>query len=230
MIHDKKEFGIGLALMAAFFAALAAIFSPLLADGKNALDYLDGTFNSISKDSAYYIPAAIQRARRHDGTMVTLTIKAADDQQAGRTEKLFATAGATVAREGVALTISGDLGKMLAAVLADSDLMFRNDGAAVSGKYGGYEEKRVLYDWHKALASVNKELNKQEKFKEAKTVREVQTKAVEPAYNYYGVEAVPMRDMIWVAVAALVGYVLYTIWYGYAILFLFEGWGLKLTH
>jgi len=53
---------------------------------------------------------------------------------------------------------------------------------------------------------------------------------VEPAYNYYGVEAVPMGNMIWVALAALVGYVLYTIWYGYAILFLFEGWGLKLTH
>jgi hypothetical protein len=36
--------------------------------------------------------------------------------------------------------------------------------------------------------------------------------------------------MVWVSLAALVGYVLYTIWYGFAILFLFEGWGLKLSH
>lgn len=229
MIHDRKEFSIGLVLMAVFLAALVAIFSPLFADGKNALDYLDGTFNSISKDSAYYIPGAIKKASQHDGTTVTLSIKAADDSQATRTEKLFAAAGATVTRDGAKLVISGDLGKMLAGVLADSNLMFRNDGAAVSGKYG-YEEKRVLYDWHKSLTAMIQELNRQERFKEAKTVRDIQTKAVEPAYNYYGVEAVPMRNMIWVALAALVGYVLYTIWYGYAILYLFEGWGLKLTH
>ena len=229
MIHDKKEFGIGLALMAVFLATLAAIFSPLLEGGKNTLDYLDGTFNSVSKHSAYYIPAVAEKAKRHEGTTVTLSIKAADDSQAARTEKLFATAGATVVREGAKLTVSGDLGRMLAGVLADADHMFRNNGTAVSGKYG-YEEKRVLYDWHKALGAMTKDLNKQEKFKEAKTVRDIQTKAVEPAYNYYGIEAVPMGNMIWVALAALVGYVLYTIWYGYAILFLFEGWGLRLTH
>lgn len=229
MIHDKKEFGIGLALTVAFLATLVAIFSPLLEGGKNALDYLDGTFNSVSKHSAYYIPAAVEKAKQHEGTTVTLSIKAANDSQAARTEKLFATAGATVAREGAKLTISGDLGRMLAGVLADADHMFHNDGAAVSGKYG-YEEKRVLYDWHKALGAVTKDLNKQEKFREAKTVRDVQTKAVEPAYNYFGVKAIPMSSMLWVALGALVGYVLYTIWYGYAILFLFEGWGLKLTH
>lgn len=229
MIHDTKEFGIGLALITGFLVALFAIFSPLLEDGKNVLDYLDGTFNSISKESAYYIPGAIEKARKHDGMDVTLSIKAADDLQAARMEKLFVTAGVTVARDSAELNVSGDLGRMLAAVLADSDLMFRNEGAAVFSKYG-YEEKRVLYDWHKALAAMTKDLNKQKKFKEAKTVHDIQTKAVEPAYNYYGVKAIPMRSMIWVALGALVGYVLYTIWYGYAILFLFEGWGLKLNH
>jgi hypothetical protein len=229
MIHDKKEFGIGLAFMAGFLLALSAIFSPLFAGGKNTLDYLDGMFNSISKDSAYYIPNITEKARKHDGTVVTLSLKAADDQQAARMQKLFATAGASVAMEGATLSVSGDLGRMLAAVLADADLMFKNDGAAVSGKYG-FEEKRVLYDWHQALTAMTKDLNKQEKFKEAGTLRNVQTKAVEPAYNYYGVQAIPMRSMFWVALAALAGYVLYTIWYGFAILFMFEGWGLRLDH
>jgi hypothetical protein len=118
---------------------------------------------------------------------------------------------------------------MLTAVLADSDFMFKNEGATVSGKYG-IEEKRVLYDWHMALGAMTKDLNKQEKFKEAKTARDIQTKAVEPAYNYYGIKAIPMSNMIRVSLSALVGYVLYTIWYGFAILFLFEGWGLKLNH
>jgi len=229
MIHDKKEFGIGLALLAGFFLALAAIFSPLFEGERNTLDYLDGVFNSISKDSAYYIPNVAEKARKHDGTVVALNLKAADDQQAARMEKLFATTGASVARDGEKLSVSGDLGKMLGVVLADADLMYRNDGATVSGKYG-YEGKRVLYDWHQALSAMTKDLNKQEKFKEAKSSRDVQTKAVEPAYNYYGVKAIPMSSMVWVSLAALVGYVLYTIWYGFAILYLFEGWGLKLSH
>jgi hypothetical protein len=229
MINDTKEFGIGLALITGFFVALFAIFSPLFEGGKNALDYLDGTFNSVSKDSAYYIPGITERARKHDGTAVTLSIKAADDKQAARMAKLFTTAGASVALDSAQLSISGDLGKILAAVLADADLMFKNEGATVSGKYG-IEEKRVLHDWHMALAAMNKDLNKQEKFKEAKTVRDIQTKAVEPAYNYYGIKAIPMSSMIWVSLSALLGYVFYTIWYGFAILFLFEGWGLKLNH
>lgn len=229
MIHDKKEFGIGAALLAGFILALLAIFSPLIEGGRNTLDYLDGMFNSISKDSAYYIPAVSATARALDGNRVALNLKAADAQQAERMARLLTAAGAAVTTDGVKLAVSGDLGKMIGAALTDADLMFKNDGQAVSTKYG-VEEKRVLYDWHQALAAMGNDLNKQTKFKEAKILRDVQTKAVEPAYNYYGIEAVPMSSMIWVALAALVGYVLYTIWYGFAILFLFEGWGIKLGH
>lgn len=228
-IHDKKEFGLGLALLVGFFLALFAIFSPLHEGGRNTLDYLDGVFNAISKNSAYYIPGVAEKAKQHEGSAVALTVKAADPAQAARMAKLFTAAGASVASEDGMLKVSGDLGKLLAASLADADLMFKNDGAAVSAKYAE-EGRRVLHDWHQALSAMTKDLNKQEKFTEAKTLRDVQTKAVEPAYNYYGVEAVPMSSMIWVALAALVGYVLYTIWYGFAILFLFEGWGLKLEH
>jgi hypothetical protein len=229
MIHDKREFGIGLALIAVFFVVLFAIFSPLFEGGRNSLDYLDSTFNSISKDSAYYIPAVAEKARKYDGTSVGLSLKAADAGQAGRMKTLLSAAEATVTVDGAKLNVSGDLGKMLGTVLADADLMFRNEGATVAGKYG-FDERRVLYDWHQALSAMTKDLNRQGQFKEAKMLREVQTKAVEPAYNYYGIKAVPMSSMIWIAVAALIGYVVYTIWYGYAILFLFEGWGLRLKH
>jgi hypothetical protein len=143
--------------------------------------------------------------------------------------KLLASAGASVALDGGKLNVSGDFGRMLEAVLADADLMFKNEGAVVAAKYG-FDERRVLYDWHQALSTMTKDLNRQGKFKEGKMLREVQTKAIEPAYNYYGIQAVPMTSMIWIAMAALIGYVVYTIWYGYAILFLFEGWGIRLKH
>jgi hypothetical protein len=229
MIRDKKEFGLGLLLIAVFLAVLVLIFAPLHAGGRNTLDYLDSTFNSISKASAYYIPAVAAKTGAYDGVDVTVNLKAVDAAQAARMNTLLAAAGGEVAADGARLKVTADLGRVLHAVLADADLMFRNDGAAVAGKYG-FDERRVLYDWHQTLAAISKDLTRQERFKEAKILREIQSKAVEPAYNYYQIEAVPMSDMIWVAVAALIGYVLYTVWYGFAVMFLFEGWGLRLKH
>lgn len=229
MIHDKKEFGIGVALLTVFFVALTAIFMPVFEGGKNTLDYMDGVFNSISKYSAYYIPDVAKKARKHDGAQVTVAVMAADDAQAARMETLFTAAGATVARDGAKLSVTTDLGRLLGAALADADLMYKNAGDTVAGKYG-FDGRRALFDWHRALTAMTKDLNKQENFAAAKTLRDVQTKALEPAYNYYGVEAVPMAKMLWIALLALAGYVLYTIWYGFGILFLFEGWGLRLEH
>jgi hypothetical protein len=228
VIHDKRQFTIGLVLLAGFLGALALVFRPL-ANGQNTLDYLDGVFNSTSKASAYYIPAARAKAEKLGAAPVVVKIRARTAAQAVQAESLLRAAGATVARDGAALSVSGDLGPVLAAALGDADAMFRNEGAAVAGKYG-FDERRALYAWHVALGDAAKELDRQSKFREAAAVRDAMTKGLEPAYNYYGVTAIAMKDMIWIALAALVGYVLYTVWYGYAILFLFEGWGVKLEH
>jgi hypothetical protein len=229
MIHDKRQFGIGVALMAVFLVGLALIFRPMFENGTNALDYLDGVFNSTSKASAYYIPAAREKARKLGTSPVAVTIRAKGPEQARDLEKLLRAAGATVSVEGAQLSVGGDLAGILSGALADADAMFGNDGAAVSGRYG-LDERRVLFLWHGALGATVKELNRQQKYREAAVVRDAVTKAIEPAYNYYGVTAVAMKDMIWIALAALAGYVVYTVWYGYAILYLFEGWGLKLGH
>ncbi len=229
MIHDKRQFTIGLVLLAAFLGALALVFRPVLPDGGNTLDYLDGVFNSTSKASAYYIPAARAKAERLGPSPIAVKLRARTPEQAVQAEALLRAAGATVARDGAALSVSGDLGRILAGALADADAMFRNEGKLVSGKYG-FDERRALYAWHTALGDAAKELDRQGKFREASATRDAMTKGLEPAYNYYGVTAVAMKDMIWIALAALVGYVLYTVWYGYAILYLFEGWGVKLEH
>jgi hypothetical protein len=229
MIHDKKEFGLGLALMAGFLVVLAVIFMPLFEGGRNTIDYLDNVFNSISKNSAYYIPELGKKAAAHVDKNISLKIKASDEAQAGRMEKLLAQAGASVDRAGAELAISADLGKLLGVTLADADLLFKNDRAALQGKYD-VEARRTGFDWHRMLGAAAKELDRQQLFAESKAMRDVMTKGVEPAYNYFGVQAVPMKDLLWVVLAALVGYVVYTVWYGYAILFLFEGWGLRLEH
>ncbi len=229
MIHHKRQFGLGVALLVPFFAGLVAMFSPLFENGKNALDYLDGVFNSISKDSAYYIPASIEKARKLEGKTVSVQISASDAEQAGQVEKLFGSAGATVKLDGTKLTLSGDLGRILGSAMTDADAMFKNDEASVAGRHG-FDGRRALFTWHVALGETMKDLTRQGRFKEAAAIRDSMTKAIEPAYNYYGVTAVPMKNMMGIALVALIGYVLYTVWYGFAIMFLFEGSGLKLEH
>jgi len=99
----------------------------------------------------------------------------------------------------------------------------------LAGKYG-YEEKRVLYNWWKACAEMDRDLSKQKKFKEAKAVVLMQKKAIECSYNYYKIEPQNIGDRWGTVTFSLLFYVIYTLWYGFAILFMFEGWGLRLGH
>lgn len=232
MIANKKEFGGGLVLMACFWIVFAILLSPVFpGQGKkvNMLDYMDSMYNSISKKSAYYIPAAREKAEPFKGTAIALKIKTDETLSTQRLTTILQKAGAEVQASEKEITVSGDLGSILTAVLADADAMFANDGQAVSSKYG-VEEKQAMFDWYNALKSMEKSLTKQEKFKEAKILYQVRTKTVEPAYNYYGIEAQSIKDKALLVILSLAGYVIYTMWFGFSILFMFEGWGLKLEH
>ncbi len=228
MIAHKKEFYGGLALFVAFFVVLFIIFSPIF-DGKNGMDYLDSLYNSISKGSAYYIPKVKEETDKFIGNKVTVALKMADENQAQQTASLFTQAGATAEVSGAQLNVSGDIGNILANCLTDSDSMYNNDGTTVSNKYG-YNEKQVLYNWHKALKAADKDLKKQKLFKEAKVVALTIKKVVETSYNYYKIEPQKIGDKVGIVIFSLVFYVAYTMWYGFSILFMFEGWGLRLEH
>ena len=58
----------------------------------------------------------------------------------------------------------------------------------------------------------------------------VKTKALEPAYNFYGVQSTPVKDSIFLLAFSLIFYVVYTVWFGFGVLFFFEGLGIRLTH
>jgi hypothetical protein len=61
-------------------------------------------------------------------------------------------------------------------------------------------------------------------------LKETNEKSIEPAYNYYTIEAESPSSKALPILLSLGGYVLYTVWYGFSLLFMFEGWGLKLEH
>ena len=228
MAGNKKEFNIGLAMIVAFVAVLVAMFVPILG-GHNGLEYLDALYNSISKGSAYYIPKVEKEIKAFAGNQIEMNFSMADATQAGQTAKQFNKAGALVNVAGTELKVSGDLGRIMAAMLADADTMYRNDSPALEAKYG-VEGRQALYNWWKSIAGMDKSLKKQKKFKEASALDLVKAKAVETAYNYYGIEAQKISDRWGIVIFSLVFYVVYTLWYGFAIMFMFEGSGMRLEH
>jgi len=228
MIADKKEFFGGLALLMGFMVVLAIIFSPVF-KGQNGLEYLDDLYNSISKGSAYYIPKVKKEIDTFAGTSVSATIAMADDARAQQTAALLMKGDALVNVSGTRLKIEGNLTKILFNCLADADSMYINDGQAVAAKYG-YNERQVMYNWWQALKALNKDLTNQKQFKAARAVDMVVTKAVETSYNYYQIKPQKISDRGFIVFFSLVFYVIYTLWFGFAIMFMFEGWGMKLEH
>ncbi len=228
MIAHKKEFFGGFGLLVAFFVVLVIMFSPVL-KGQNGLEYLDSLYNSISKGSAYYIPKVKEKTDSFMGSSIEVILKLSSEKQAQQTALLFRKGNALANTSGAQLKVAGDLGKILGNCLSDADDMYMNKGEKVSSKYG-YNEKRVLFNWWNALKAMDKALKDQKKFKEAKTVALVKKKAVETAYNYYKIQPQKISDRLGIVIFSLIFYVVYTLWYGFAIMFMFEGWGLRLEH
>ncbi len=228
MIANKKKFFSGLGLMMGFTVVLILFFSPLFG-GHNGLDYLDNLYNTISKGSAYYIPQMKTKIEAYQRQQVRVTLDLGINKQAEQTALLFKAGGAKTAVSEGTLKVTGDLGQVLANSLQDADAMYHNEGKTVSDKYG-YNERQVLYNWWKAFHEMEKELKQQKQFKAADTVALVVKKAVETSYNYYQIEPQKITDKLWLVGFSLVFYVAYTMWYGFAFMFMFEGWGMKLGH
>lgn len=223
----------GYLLLASFFAVLVAIFMPLFPNvhgGKvNGLDYLDNFFNELSKGSAYYIDNQLEKVAKYAGQEFSTSIKMKSADEAVLVAKLFTTNEIPAQIEETLVKVNGDFGAMLTAMLNDADLMYKNDGAAITAKYG-VDERRAMLSWYHALNAMEKDLTKTEKFEQAQVVKATMTKAVEPAYNYYKVDAKPVKAEMALLIASLAFYVIYTMWYGFGLLYLFEGAGIKLDH
>ncbi len=225
-IAHKGEFTKGIILTVSFLVVLVIIYSPVF-KGKNGLEAADELFNSIAKGSTYYIPSVMQKNEAFIGKDFNVTIAMNNADMAAKTALLFSTAGAGVDQARAELAIRGDLGKVLAAALQDADDMFNNRGNALADKYG-YDPKEAMYNWWQACKLVDKAFKKQKRFKEAKFVSEVQTKAVETGYNFYGITPESVSNRAGILSFSLIFYVVYTLWWGFAIFYLFEGWGLRM--
>jgi len=227
MSGRKAKLGIGITLLVSFIVVLVIFFSPVFG-GQNGLDYLDNLYNSISKGSAYYIPKVEHLVEEHGSEVVTLNLKMADAATAQAVEPLFINAGVMTAVEADNLMVNGDLETIFSACLADAEAAYHNRGEELEQKYGT-GARATLFGWWKSLGEMEKDLKRQKLFKAADLTHTLQAKTVECAYNYYGIDPQSIKDRWAIVLFSLVFYVIYTIWYGYAIMYIFEGLGFELA-
>ncbi len=228
MTAQKRELLTGVFLFTTFTAVLVVIFLPLFKD-KNMMQYMDDLYNSISKGSVYYIPALQEESQRLESRITKVSLQLDNEQQAKEVAGLFSESGAAVELSGSRLVVSGKLGDIMSNSLEDADLLFHNRADKIQGKYG-YEGKKAIYNWWISLKKLDKELLKLELFKEAKFVSEVMKRAIECSYNYYLIEPQKISKKAIQVVISLVFYVVYTVWFGFAIMYILMGLGFKLEH
>ena len=110
--------------------------------------------------------------------------------------------------------------------------MFKNEGDKIKAKYAEAmatdDEKQMFRQWNNVLPKIDKSLKKEGKIEDAKIVSDVTKKAIEASYNFYKVEPVKVKDKMGLMTFLLVFYVVYTLWWGFAIFFIFEGLGLSM--
>jgi ubiquinone biosynthesis protein UbiJ len=164
----------------------------------------------------------------HGGEVVTLNLKMEDSQTATQAEMLFQKAGVTTAVENDTLMVNGDLEVIFRACLDDAESAYHNRKEDFAERYG-VGARQSLHAWWQALRAMEKDLNRQKLFAAAQLTHTVQAKTVECAYNYYGIEVQAIKDRWGTVLFSLVFYVLYTVWYGYAIMYIFEGLGFELA-
>lgn len=244
---QKKHMAYGLVLAISFFVVLFLMFSPIFpkttaGEPQNGLQWADEMFNNLAKGSSYFIPKVAKSNEKFMGKMFSVSIKldkpedkpGDGEKRAERASKLFTVnEGAKVEVKGAELKLEGDLGKVLAAALRDSDTMYRNEGEKIKALYGAVmktdDEKQMFRQWWNVLDKINKQFMSEKKAAEAKIVSDVMKKAVEAAYNFYKVDAVKVKEKAGLMVFLLVFYVVYTMWWGFAIFFTFEGIGLSMS-
>jgi hypothetical protein len=124
--------------------------------------------------------------------------------------------------------LKGGLHPLLTAAISDALSMYHNNSAEVGARYAGADGKAVMKGWWQLFNNMVKPLQKKGMTEEASVVAITNIKAVEASYNFFGITPLQVKDNIPLVAGFLIFYVLYTLWYGFAIFELFEGIGLTM--
>lgn len=241
LIVNKKAFISGLLLMASFIALFLVIISPIFpglhGGTTTGLDYADNMFNSLSKGSSDFFASVDAKVIESKDVQikynVPITVKADSaykkDVIMAEIVTILEKAGASAHIDLHEIYVSGNLGAILTAAVNVSKSLYNNDAESVSQAYDGADPFLVANSWWLFLKPSIKELQLQDNIQEAKAVDIVMRRALETGYNFYGIDSVKVSEEYILMTAVLVFYVVYTMWYGFAIFHIFDGIGLSMT-
>jgi hypothetical protein len=224
-MHKKNSLIIGGLLAVTFGGLLTLLFMPFFGEGLNGLDFADNLFNKLSKGSSYFIPQLETTLQEFKGKTFEATIKL---EKPELSMTLLQKGGVTTKGDAENLTLTGDIGALGGVILKDVDLMYQNDGKAISANYGGVNEKEVMKAWWAILKALDKNLKQSGKIPEAEVFSQISKRGIEPAYNFYGIESQKVSEKAGLMIGLLVFYVAYTMHWGFAIFYIFEGIGLTM--
>ncbi len=241
LIVNKRPFYTGAVMALGFAAVLLTMFLPVVR-GRTPLEAADDFFNSISKDSSYYIPSlrcswgeqlackllkAKPDAETHRSARIDMRLTLPDADAAAKVATVLRAGGAETSAAGSVATVRGQLGPLVDAALYDSEAMFHNQGDAFAQRRG-LPGKEAMFAWWQGLKQMIKQFRASGEFEKASAVEEVLTKGIEVSYNYYGITPSPVSRNAGTLALSLVFYLVYTMWWGYAIMWLCDGIGLQM--
>jgi hypothetical protein len=227
LVKQKGLFIKGLVMAVGFFVVLIVMFSPIFG-GHNAMVAADKLFNSIAKGSTNYFPGLVKKNAEYANKTFDASLKLRDQDMAQKAAKILTVAGAKVAGETAEIKVNGDLGPVISAALQDSEAMFNDRDAELSAKYG-MPGKEALYVWWNVFKELDKDLKRQKQFKQAAFVADTVKKGIEVAYNFANIVPESATSRMGILSFSLIFYVIYTLWWGLAVMYIFEGIGLQMT-
>lgn len=226
LVKQKGLFIKGLVMAVAFLVVLVIMFSPIFG-GHNAMVASDRLFNSIAKGSTNYFPGLVKKNSDYANKTFDVSLKLKNQDMAQKAAKILSPAGAKVTGEATEIKVNGDLGAVISAALKDSEAMFNNRDAELSAKYG-MTGQEALYVWWNVFKELDKDLKRQKEFKQAGFVADTVKKGIEVAYNFAGIVPESASSRMGILSFALIFYVIYTLWWGLAVMYMFEGIGLQM--
>ncbi len=230
IIKHRRSFLRGATLLLVFGVVFVILLTPVFhGDDGNAqtgLEYADTVFNELSKGSSYFIPQVNDEITPYMESAISFNMPLKEEKYVNLITLILKKANAEVEYGSDSLIVKGNLGKMLYLATEDADLLYHNKGDEVSHKYEGNKPLDVAQAWWRLLNFCINGLQKEQKYKEAKVIDLVVKKAIEPGNNFYSIKPIHASKHIVLITMLLSFYILYAIWYGFAIYDIFEGCGL----
>ncbi|MDR2820204.1 MAG: hypothetical protein LBB60_06725, partial [Desulfovibrio sp.] len=218
LIRKGRCFTRGLLLLVFFAITLWGLFTPVFpsyqagVSSVNGLVYADYLFNTLSKSSSNFFDPSRRgknsveaAAATIQGQKIDLELVLPNDNIRDTAIKLLEEQGLQAVLSGAALRCQGDLYTLLMAVIADASSTYHNNLDEVTARHKNvYEGKAVMRCWWHLLTAMVKPLQKAGMQDTSSVVNTVIGKAIEPAYNFYGIITQKSSDNF-ISVAAFLG-------------------------